>query len=267
VELLAADDERIARGERSAVDSASDDDEAAGSSESDGSLDSDIDDDEIDNALNIEGDGDDDDGEGEGEGEDESDDGEEGDDDDDDDDDEADADADGEAADGAPSPRAPASAAQRIDVSRLLTDEDFARLRKLKEAHLKAQLAVGNKRARAGEEEELHRDALRSNLLREEAIDPTDLEGVAARKRKSREDKLAAVMEGRTDRSQFGHKRKKSETGTLTNREKSHTKNFMMHRHKRAISGKMMRSQNDKQNAKTNASKGKYKKNKKCGRR
>jgi len=102
-------------------------------------------------------------------------------------------------------------------------------------------------------------------VVHDQAIDPLDIEGVISRKRADKAERMASILDGRTDRGQFGHKRKKSETGGLTNREKAATKNFMMHRHKAAIRGKVLRKESDKQRLARKA--GKYNKNKKCGRR
>ncbi|KAJ1632560.1 SDA1-domain-containing protein, partial [Pavlovales sp. CCMP2436] len=215
------------RGKDASVHDSGSEEEEEEEGESGDELNSDIGDEDIDRALDAEA-GSDEEEEGEkGSGEEED---------------------EGEGVEGAGAPAAePAAPAKRIDVSRILTDEDFARLRKLKEAHVRAQLAGGRKRGRADDDMAEEMAAARSGLLNEEAIDVLDIEGVAARKKANKEERLAAVMEGRTDRSQFGHKSKKADTGTLTNREKSNTKHFMMHRYKRAVQSKALRSEQVKQ--------------------
>jgi len=67
-------------------------------------------------------------------------------------------------------------------------------------------------------------------------------------KAKGREAKIAAVMEGREGREEFGSRKGNiSHPHSTTNKEKSKKKNFVMVRRKREIQGKVKRSLRDQQ--------------------
>ena len=113
-----------------------------------------------------------------------------------------------------------------IDATRILTDEDFATIRRLREelgmgAHFKG-----------------HSD---------EGFAATALEGYKVKRRATIEEKMATVLEGRNKFTVGGH------AGGLTNKEKVRTKNFTMLRHSMKVkrklqdSGKKIQHQANKQ--------------------
>ncbi|KAJ1558638.1 Severe Depolymerization of Actin [Cladochytrium tenue] len=70
------------------------------------------------------------------------------------------------------------------------------------------------------------------------------------KKKSTYEERVASIMAGREGREKFGSrkgKKKLEHGGSLTNREKSKSKNIMMMVHKRSVKGKATRSLKDKQ--------------------
>ena len=134
--------------------------------------------------------------------------------------------------------RAPAPAAPRLDMSRLLTPRDFERIARLKQLQQEAGGLRGAKRRRA-EEALLDTDDLPSALEVEgEAVDTLDIEGAKARRNATREEKLANTKAGRTDHSEKkGFQSKK--TGGLSNKEKKKNQPFSMIRKSNSVKSKI----------------------------
>mmetsp|Transcript_25156 Transcript_25156/g.79109 ORF Transcript_25156/g.79109 Transcript_25156/m.79109 type:complete len:171 (-) Transcript_25156:107-619(-) len=141
---------------------------------------------------------------------------------------------------------APAAAAPRVDVSRILTPADFERIRRLKQIQEQAVrqkgMSKGQKRRLAeladdSSDEEGPSGAL---AIEGEAVDPLDIAGVRARKAATREEKLASTVAGREERAAFG-RRKKKKTGGSSNQEKKKTKNFIMATKTRQVQNKVKR--------------------------
>jgi protein SDA1 len=81
----------------------------------------------------------------------------------------------------------------------------------------------------------------------EEQVDADSLMGPSKYKQ-AREERLAAVQEGREGREFGSHKKKHQDKDrSTTNKEKARKKNFMMMIHKRDVQGKARRSLRDKQ--------------------
>ena len=134
--------------------------------------------------------------------------------------------------------RAPAPAAPRLDMSRLLTPRDFERIARLKQLQQEAGGLRGAKRRRA-EEALLDTDDLPSALEVEgEAVDTLDIEGAKARRNATREEKLANTKAGRTDHSEKkGFQSKK--TGGKSNKEKKKNQPFSMIRKSNSVKSKV----------------------------
>jgi protein SDA1 len=107
---------------------------------------------------------------------------------------------------------------QMIECSRILTQEDFAKIKALKRENMV--------------EEVLQKHGLKSikktTTIHEQPVNPNDLLG-KRRGRADKEERLASVMQGREDR-EFGAKAriKNKKTGGLSNREKQKRKNLPM---------------------------------------
>ena len=105
---------------------------------------------------------------------------------------------------------------QMIECSRILTQEDFARIKALKRENMV--------------DEVMQRHGLKSikkaTTIHEQAVNPSDLLG-KRRGRADKQERLASVMQGREDR-EFGAKAriKNKKTGGLSNREKQKRKNL-----------------------------------------
>lgn len=121
-----------------------------------------------------------------------------------------------------------ATAFQEIASTRILTPADFAKLQELRTTEAVSQI-TGFKQQN------------------EELVDATRLVGPVKYKQ-TREERLAAVQEGREGREKFGSRRGKRENAhSTTNREKQRKKNFVMMIHKRSVRGKQKMSLRDKQ--------------------
>ncbi|KAI9034445.1 protein SDA1 [Hyaloraphidium curvatum] len=147
---------------------------------------------------------------------------------------------------------------RRIEEERLLTDEDFRKLKKLRMKR-DAERLVG-KRPVSKEKDRASRNGLGgagedvdlslsdassedegSDEGQKEFVDPSDL--LKGFKRKAdRETKLAAMQAGREGRDKYGskkaHRREEGPPTSTTNKEKSKKKNFMMMVHKQSVKGK-----------------------------
>lgn len=113
----------------------------------------------------------------------------------------------------------------RIDEMEILSNEDFAKIRARRAAQ-----AVGG-------------SALTTNTGK--AVDPDALQGPIKRERRTLEERLESVIEGREDRDKFGSRRGQNKGGGSTNKKKLKTKSNSMVIHKRRKRGNM--SRRDKQ--------------------
>ncbi|GCE99578.1 severe Depolymerization of Actin [Zygosaccharomyces mellis] len=124
----------------------------------------------------------------------------------------------------------PETAFRELASTRILTPADFAKLQQLRTEEGVQKLMGLQKR---GQNEEL--------------VDSAGLIGPIKYKR-SREERLQRVMEGREDREKFGSRKGKRNTPhSTTNREKGRKKNFMMMIHKKSVQGKRKMSLKDRQ--------------------
>eukprot|EP00047_Mylnosiga_fluctuans_P003731 m.230644 g.230644 ORF g.230644 m.230644 type:complete len:691 (-) comp12092_c0_seq1:145-2217(-) len=108
--------------------------------------------------------------------------------------------------------------ARALAASRVLTDEDFAKIKELK---LKKKLmpSVRSKRDAA--------------TLEQDLLNPDSLLPDRKKRRQTKEERLASVMEGREDRGRYGaRKGRLNENASTTNKEKSKRKNPMMIKYK-----------------------------------
>ncbi|CAG8538855.1 9886_t:CDS:2 [Diversispora eburnea] len=125
----------------------------------------------------------------------------------------------------------------------LLTPADFAKLNELKMEH-KAELMVN------GSKQE-HSDIVNVNTII----------GPRKKAKQDYEERLESIKAGREGREKFGHKSKKVEGTSTTNREKKKRKAFMMVVHKNVLKKKKM-SLRDKQIRLTKGTKGNKKRSK-----
>jgi protein SDA1 len=130
-----------------------------------------------------------------------------------------------EAAEGAQAPPPATRKKVGVDATRILTDEDFATIRRLRE-----ELGMGAHKGPS-----------------DDAFAATALEGYKVKRRVTIEEKMVSVLEGRNKFSVGGH------AGGLTNKEKVRTKNYTMLRHSMKVkrklqdSGKKLQHQANKQ--------------------
>lgn len=111
----------------------------------------------------------------------------------------------------------------REDVTRLLTDQDFAKIRVRRAA--RAVEGVSSLRTRnAGD-----------------SVDPESLQGAIRRERTTLEDKLEKVLAGREGRGNYGSKKGLNKGGGSSNKQKKNTKANAMVLHKRRRTNKMSR--------------------------
>lgn len=102
---------------------------------------------------------------------------------------------------------------KRIDELRILTDEDYARIRARQAAR-----AIGE-------------SALTTNTG--DAVDPDDIQGPLKRPRRTLAERLESVMEGREGREKFGSRKGLNKGGGSTNKKKLKSKSNSMVIHKR----------------------------------
>lgn len=113
-------------------------------------------------------------------------------------------------------------------LSHVMTPADFAKLKELN-AEAGIEKVTGHK------------------LRHEDEVDSSDLVNVD-RKKMNKEERMAAIMEGREDREKFGSRKGRRETErSTTNREKERKKNFVMMIHKKSVQGKRKMSLRDRQ--------------------
>lgn len=110
---------------------------------------------------------------------------------------------------------------KRMDEMKILSNEDFAKIRARRAAQ-----AVGE-------------SARTTNTGK--AVDPNELQGPIKRERRTLAERLESVLEGRQDREKFGSKRGQNKGGGSTNKKKLKTKSNSMVIHKRRKRSKMSR--------------------------
>ncbi|KAJ3186370.1 Protein SDA1 [Gaertneriomyces sp. JEL0708] len=131
-----------------------------------------------------------------------------------------------------------------IAAEKILTDEDFRKLRKIQQLRAAQKLAG------------VHSENLDEDLLEDSddgAVDEDDGDVVdvsrimkGIRRKDDYEARLASIKAGREGRD-YGSKKNKEERGSKTNREKSKQKAVMMMVHKKSVKGKSKRSLREKQ--------------------
>ena len=118
----------------------------------------------------------------------------------------------------------------RADAQRILTDEDFVLIKKLK-AERKERMS-GSKRKRRAEDYRTEEARVSLDPAEAAIVDPSDLQGFRVQKRRSLEERLASVQEGRDGREVFAPHRKRG----MSNREKAkRTKDYRMVSKKRSV--------------------------------
>lgn len=115
------------------------------------------------------------------------------------------------------------SAKGRADAVRILTDEDFARIR----ARTAARAVEGAVSLRS-------RDS-------GNAVKPSDIQGVTKRERRTLEERLESVLAGREGREKYGSRRSQNKGGGSSNKKKLKTKANSMVLHKRRRGNKLSR--------------------------
>ncbi|KAK9322722.1 SDA1-domain-containing protein [Lipomyces orientalis] len=122
---------------------------------------------------------------------------------------------------------------QNLMATKILAPADFQKLDEL--------------RTKAGLDKILHGGQSAAAGRHQDSVDAISLLGSKTGKA-DKEERMAAVMEGRQDR-QFGSKKgkKDSQPHSTTNKEKARKKNFIMMIHKRDVQGKNKKSLRDKQ--------------------
>ncbi|XP_051907505.1 protein SDA1 homolog [Hippocampus zosterae] len=129
--------------------------------------------------------------------------------------------------------------AAAVSVSRLLTQDDFKKIR-LAQMAKEVNGAPGKKRKAADDDDE--------ERSRGELLSLRDIERLHKKPKADKEARLATAMAGRTDRKDFVKKRTKlNPHASTSNKEKRRTKNFMMMRHSQNVRTKGKRSFREKQ--------------------
>ncbi|KAJ2158777.1 Severe Depolymerization of Actin [Coemansia sp. RSA 552] len=137
---------------------------------------------------------------------------------------------------------------RRVDMERLLTNEDFARIERLKRQRGASGQQQQAKRARRAETVEKDESGPESESESEGEVKDWDIVGDYHARRRHRkathEERLEAIRAGREGREKFGSSKAKREKEgrSLSNREKRKTKNFKMIAHKRSVVSKGKRS-------------------------
>ncbi|XP_041086897.1 protein SDA1 homolog [Polyodon spathula] len=129
--------------------------------------------------------------------------------------------------------------AAAVTVSRLLTQEDFKKIRLAQMAkEVNAAPGKGQKRKNVDSDDE----------SRGELLTLRDIEYLHKKPKSDKETRLATAMAGRTERSEFGKKRGKlNPYASTTNKDKKKHKSFMMMRYSQNVRTKNKRSFRDKQ--------------------
>ncbi|KAJ1993107.1 Severe Depolymerization of Actin [Coemansia spiralis] len=155
---------------------------------------------------------------------------------------------------------------KRIDMTRFLTNEDFAQIDRLKKLHKSGKLPTNAKKRKAEDDQPDgnygSEDADATALLRDngsegsssdeeeskEYLDDWDILGDYHSRRRRRkatyEERTSTIMAGREGREKFSSKKAKREKEgrSLSNKEKRKTKDYRMVSHKRGIVSKGKRS-------------------------
>lgn len=140
------------------------------------------------------------------------------------------------------------SKAARISQTRLLTDEDFQKIRNMEAARA---LGINSSKKRKMETD------VDEPPERGELISVGDIENIHKKRKHDKESRLETVLAGRQGREKFSSMKARnkrfSEFASTTNKEKKRNKNFMMMRQNRNVRGKPKRSFREKQIALKNA--------------
>ncbi|XP_067041403.1 protein SDA1 homolog [Acropora muricata] len=140
------------------------------------------------------------------------------------------------------------SKAARISQTRLLTDEDFQKMRNMEAARALNIKSSKKRKMEADVDEPPERGEL---------ISVGDIENIHKKRKHDKESRLETVLAGREGREKFSSKKARnkrfSEFASTTNKEKKKNKNFMMMRQNRNVRGKPKRSFREKQIALKNA--------------
>lgn len=131
--------------------------------------------------------------------------------------------------------------AAAVSASRLLTQEDFKKIRLVQMAkEVNAAPGKGQKRKNVDSDDEADN--------RGELLTLRNIEKLHKKPKADKETRLATAMAGRTDRKEFVRKRTKlNPHASTSNKEKRRTKNFMMMRHSQNVRTKGKRSFREKQ--------------------
>lgn len=131
--------------------------------------------------------------------------------------------------------------AAAVSASRLLTQEDFKKIRLVQMAkEVNAAPGKGQKRKNVDSDDEADN--------RGELLTLRNIEKLHKKPKADKETRLATAMAGRTDRKEFVKKRTKlNPHASTSNKEKRRTKNFMMMRHSQNVRTKGKRSFREKQ--------------------
>ncbi|KAK3696721.1 hypothetical protein QZH41_013081 [Actinostola sp. cb2023] len=132
--------------------------------------------------------------------------------------------------------------ASKMSQMRILTDEDFKKIRQ-NQMVKELQPQVGKNRKRPASADTSQQSE------RSELVSLDNIEQIYKKRKHDKASRLETVLEGRKDRPKFAGKKKTkmNEHASTTNKEKRRTKNFMMMRHNRNVRGKVKRSFRDKQ--------------------
>jgi len=137
-----------------------------------------------------------------------------------------------------------AAKAAEVTSARILTDEDFKRI---KDAQLRKQVSNAiSKNKKQKTTKILEEEVNSTGGGRSELVNLEDIEMIHGKKKADKEARLAAVMKGREGRDKFGSGRQKlNEFASTTNKQKAKKKNFSMMKHK--IKKKVKKSFREKQ--------------------
>jgi protein SDA1 len=144
----------------------------------------------------------------------------------------------------------------RLDQTRILTQTDFDRLKRLKKLRSEGALGGGKPSRKRG----IHALATQEVGLAGVVIDQGDIEGMRKRAKMDYDERMAHMAADREDGVTFSHaaKRAESKGGGSTNIAKKKTKVFSMIRQKREVREKLNRGTNEKLRAKQAKKKKRY---------
>ncbi|KAJ1986371.1 Severe Depolymerization of Actin [Dimargaris cristalligena] len=152
--------------------------------------------------------------------------------------------------------------AKRVELTKFLTPQDFARINEMKLQNKARETVSGpktkegstrsKKRSAAALEKELDNPAPAGKsepIDFERVVDEGEVIGEYRKRRKANyEDRMASIKAGREDRPKFGSKKgRQNENASSTNKQKSRKKAFTMVVHKRSVVQKGRMSLRDKQ--------------------